>query len=60
MTGIGFLFHSKHRWLAQWDDIKEADFRVIMKIFRALRPVWIDEVYTKVNYKAISDAIAPR
>ncbi len=54
ISGIGVLFHSKYRWLAKWDDVKESDFRVIMKLFRALRPVWIDEVYTKVNYIAFA------
>jgi GT2 family glycosyltransferase len=44
-----FLFHSKHKWAAQWDEVKESDFRVALKLARLLPITWFDNVVTKVN-----------
>lgn len=44
-----FLFHSKHIWAAQWDEVKESDFRVAFKLFRLLNTKWIDSLVCKIN-----------
>lgn len=44
-----FMFHSKHKWAAQWDEVKESDFRVALKLFRLLKVKWIDKIIAKVN-----------
>ena len=43
------MFHSKPRWAAQWDEVKESDFRVALKLARLLPVTWFDNVVTKVN-----------
>jgi len=50
VTGAGFMFHSKHRAVAQWDAVKGADHRVIERLFLLLKPVWIDRILTRANY----------
>jgi len=52
LTDIGsfcFMFHSNHTWAAQWDEVKESDFRVALKLARLLNIKWVDKVVTKVN-----------
>lgn len=44
-----FLFHSKHVWAAQWDEVKESDYRVAQKLSRLLNVKWIDKVLCRVN-----------
>lgn len=44
-----FMFHSKHKWAAQWDEVKESDFRVVFKLARLLNIKWVDKIVTKVN-----------
>jgi glycosyltransferase involved in cell wall biosynthesis len=46
-----FMFHSKHKWAAQWDEVKESDYRVGVKLETILNPLWIDYVFTRINYK---------
>jgi glycosyltransferase involved in cell wall biosynthesis len=46
-----FMFHSKHKWAAQWDEVKESDYRVGVKLETILNPLWIDYVFTQINYK---------
>lgn len=54
-----YMFHSKYIWAAQWDEVKESDFRVAQKLSRLLPIKWIDEVLTKVNnQKALHGTIA--
>jgi len=43
------MFHSKHIWAAQWDEVKESDYRVANKLSSFLNIKWIDRVLTKVN-----------
>lgn len=50
ISGIGFMFHSHHIWAAQWDEVKESDFRVALKLARTLGSImWIDGIMTRVN-----------
>lgn len=51
ISAIGFMFHSKHVVPNMWDDRQGSDYRVIHKLYRQLKPVWIDEVYTQINYE---------
>ena len=44
-----FMFHSKHKWAAQWDEVKESDFRVAFKLSRILNIKWIDVVVARTN-----------
>jgi len=44
-----FMFHSKHIWAAQWDEVKESDFRAILKLSRILKVRWVDKLVAKVN-----------
>ena len=44
-----YMFHSKHIWAAQWDEVKESDYRVANKLSSFLNIKWIDRVLTKVN-----------
>lgn len=44
-----FMFHSKHKWAAKWDEVKESDFRVIFKLARLLKIKWVDKLVVKVN-----------
>ena len=44
-----FMFHSKHIWAAQWDEVKESDFRVAFKLARLLNIKWVNKIITKVN-----------
>jgi glycosyltransferase involved in cell wall biosynthesis len=46
---FNYMFHSKHIWAAQWDEVKESDYRVAMKMSRLLKTKWIDEVLVKIN-----------
>jgi cellulose synthase/poly-beta-1,6-N-acetylglucosamine synthase-like glycosyltransferase len=51
ITSNSFLFHSKHVWAAQWDEVKEGDYRVAQKLSRLLNVKWIDKVLCRVNNK---------
>ena len=44
-----YMFHSKHIWAAQWDEVKESDYRVANKLSSILNIKWINKVLTKVN-----------
>jgi hypothetical protein len=44
-----FMFHSKHKWAAQWDEMKESDFRVVSKLSRLLNIKWVDAIVAKTN-----------
>lgn len=46
-----FLFHSKHVWAAQWDEVKESDYRVALKLARLLNVKWVDKILCKINNK---------
>lgn len=50
ISSIGFMFHERHRWAAQWDEVKGSDYRVALKLFLLLKPRWINQVYTAINY----------
>ena len=58
IASIGFAYHISHNWAAQWDEVKESDFRVILKLFRVLpQTVWLDDILTKVNYTQIENLV---
>ncbi len=44
-----YMFHSKHKWAAQWDEVKESDFRVALKLARLLPVNWIDKTVARAN-----------
>jgi hypothetical protein len=45
-----FTFHSDHSWIAQWDEVKESDFRCVLKLGRVLgRISWRDVIVTQVT-----------
>lgn len=47
ISGIGFMFHSKHLPHVFWDTYKQADYRIIAKLYDLLNPVWIDDILTE-------------
>jgi len=53
VSGIGFMFHSKHVANAQWPDRRGGDFKVISHLYNMLKPVWIDEVLTRTGYTSV-------
>jgi hypothetical protein len=48
---IGFAFHSSQKGLAVWGDRKGGDYRIISTLYKSLRPRWIEQVLTGVNYR---------
>jgi hypothetical protein len=47
ISGIGFMFNSKHINIAQWDANKASDHRVIQRLTGVAKNIiWIDEVLT--------------
>jgi len=50
ISGIGFCFHSKYLKEAIWDENKEADYRVIKKLYDFLpNRVWISDILTRLQ-----------
>jgi hypothetical protein len=53
MGGIGspcFIFHSKYKKFAQWDEWKVSDFRIICKLHEIIpKKKWIGKVYIQIN-----------
>ena len=48
----GFMFHSRHIGIADWDDRKGADSRVVHTIYKMLKHVhWLDDIITQIGYK---------
>ena len=48
ICSIAYAFHSKHKWAAQWDHVKEADFRCAQRLSRLIGVMWLDEVLSEV------------
>ncbi len=44
-----FAFHSSHMPLAVWDENSCSDFRVVDRLYRQSRPVWVDELLTRTQ-----------
>lgn len=45
-----FLFHSKYKNLAQWDEWKASDYRVIKRLYEEIpKNKWIEKVYVQIN-----------
>lgn len=50
ISGIGFAFSTEMIWAAQWDEVKEADFRVAHKLSLVCSEiVWVDQVLSRVQ-----------
>lgn len=50
ISGIGFAFPTELIWAAQWDEVKESDFRVAQKLsLVAKETIWFDRVLTKLQ-----------
>lgn len=49
VTSFGYIFHSKHKWAATWDGVKESDFRCAQRLSRLLGHKWVNAIYTEVN-----------
>jgi hypothetical protein len=52
ITSNSFIFHSKHKWAAQWDEVKEADYRCAQKLSLVNNKiVWVDFIFTVMGNK---------
>ncbi len=49
VTSFGYVFHSKHKWAATWDGVKESDYRCAQRLSRLLGHEWVNQIYTEVN-----------
>ena len=53
MNQIGspcFIFHSKHKEYAKWDEWKASDYRVFNNLFDKIpNKQWIEKVYIQIN-----------
>jgi hypothetical protein len=46
-----FIFHSKYKHLAIWDDLEAADYRCIINLTKTknLKIVWVNKIISKIN-----------
>lgn len=45
-----FIFHSKYKNIAQWDEWKASDYRVIKALYEKIpKKKWIEKVYIQIN-----------
>ena len=49
MSNIGFMYHSKHKNLIKWQNMRGGDFKAIMELCGKLKTVWINEIFTQTN-----------
>ena len=49
VVSCGFMYFHKHKDKAVWDENYGSDFRVIDHLSSTLTPVWIDEVFVRMN-----------
>ncbi len=51
VTGIGFMYHSKHKNKVKWQGVKMGDYEFIEEMSNHLRVRWVNVVATATNYR---------
>ena len=49
IAGNAFMFHSKHKELAIWEPYRKGNWRVCCKLYKKLKPIWINELFCKTQ-----------